>query len=201
MAGNVSSAKVALRREVEARRRALEPDEVKRLGGEVQQRLAALLSFRRGLTVAMYAASPTEVPTQRLFEEARAQGCRCVFPRVAEGQRVLSFHALASFTALVPARRLPILEPPEDAPQVALTSIDVFLVPGVAFSPSGARLGRGGGHYDATLAGAPGRRIALTWEYTIVDEVPLEPTDELMDALVTEARATVCRPWPARGDR
>ena len=193
MAGNVSSAKAALRREVDARRRALKSDEVKRLGGEVQKRLAALLCFRPELTVGLYAAGPHEVPTQGLFEVARASGARCAYPRAVPGSRVLDFHEVEDTAILVRAALLPVLEPPADAPRVPLEAIDVFVVPGVAFTLRGERLGRGGGHYDTTLAMSPGRRVALAWERSLVDELPVEPTDVPMDVLVTEARVVICR--------
>ena len=192
MAGNVSSAKAALRRASGARLRALEHEVVMRLGGEVQKRLAALLSFKPGITLALYAASEREVPTRALFEAARASGSRCVLPRLIEGARVLSFREIDSFDALVPAPHFRILEPKADAPEVALGAIDVFLVPGLA-SLDGGRLGRGGGHYDATLALARGLRVALAFECSVVNELPLEPTDVPMDALVTEGRAVICR--------
>jgi len=198
MAGNVSSAKAALRRASGARRRALEHEAVMRLGGEVQKRLAALLSFGPRITLALYAASEREVPTRALFEAARASGSRCVLPRLVEGARVLSFREIESFDALVPAPHFRILEPKADAPEVALGDIDVFLVPGVAFSLDGGRLGRGGGHYDATLALARGLRVALAFECSVVNELPLEPTDVPMDALVTEERAVICRRGPER---
>ncbi len=198
MAGNVSSAKAALRQAVRARRRALAHDEVRRLGGEVQKHLTALLSFRPGLTLALYAANEQEVPTRPLFDLARAQGTRCVLPRVAESDRVLSFHQVESFAELVRSPCLPVFEPTVDAPFVDLSAIDVFLVPGVAFSVGGGRLGRGGGYYDATLAQTQGWKVALAFECCVVNELPIEPNDVPMDALVTEARSVV---WHrARGD-
>ena len=202
MAGNVSSAKAALRAELIARRRALTPDEVEWRGGEVLKHLAALVRFDPPIIVAMYAAGIGEVPTRALFEFAHQRGVRCVFPRMVDGSRVLAFHEVTSFEVLrsAPGRRL--LQPPGDAPSVPLTSIGLFLVPGVAFSLTGARLGRGGGFYDATLAASTGWRVALAWEACLVDELPTSSTDEPMDALVTEARTLVWNhPKPTPGIR
>lgn len=195
MAGNVSSAKAALRRELLRWRRALEPDEVARRGGEVQRRLAALVSLHAGLTVGLYASDPSsgEVPTRWLFELLRARGIRCAFPRASDGTRLLTFHVVQSWEELQAAPRLRVLEPPADGPPVALTEVDTFVVPGVAFSLTGARLGRGGGHYDTTLAASSGWRVALGWEGCLRAELPVEPSDTPMDALVTEARTLLWR--------
>ena len=70
------------------------------------------------------------------------------------------------------------------------TEIDLVVVPGVAFDAAGRRLGRGRGHYDATLAGLPAgaARIGLAFELQLVPEIPEEPHDVRLDAVVTEAR-------------
>jgi 5-formyltetrahydrofolate cyclo-ligase len=84
-------------------------------------------------------------------------------------------------------------EPPPDLPAVPLSEIELVLVPGVAFDGSGRRLGRGRGHYDATLAAlSPAAvRIGLAFELQIVAAVPCEPHDMPLDAIVTERRVLV----------
>jgi 5-formyltetrahydrofolate cyclo-ligase len=63
------------------------------------------------------------------------------------------------------------------------------VVPGVAFSQDGHRLGRGGGHYDATLAQMPRAvRLGVAFEAQLVAELPREPHDAPLDAVVTESR-------------
>jgi 5-formyltetrahydrofolate cyclo-ligase len=71
MAGNVSSDKAVLRREVESRRRALSPEVVQRWGGEVQRHLAALPLFSDRIirAVAVYDAQPFEVPLFEFVDE------------------------------------------------------------------------------------------------------------------------------------
>jgi 5-formyltetrahydrofolate cyclo-ligase len=72
---------------------------------------------------------------------------------------------------------------------VALDAIDCFVVPGVAFSEEGHRLGRGGGYYDATLGlAARAARVGLAFDAQIVPTLPAEPHDAAMDAVVSEAR-------------
>jgi 5-formyltetrahydrofolate cyclo-ligase len=98
------------------------------------------------------------------------------------------------FAACAPGEMVPgpigAPEPPTWARSVPAESIDLFLVPGLAFDAAGGRLGRGGGHYDATLAAMPLRapRIGLAFEAQIVPEVPREAHDVALDAVVTEDR-------------
>ena len=67
--------------------------------------------------------------------------------------------------------------------------VDVLLVPGVAFSPkTGHRLGYGKGFFDRFLKDFKGTKIGLCFEEQLVEDIPFEPQDITMDALVTENR-------------
>jgi 5-formyltetrahydrofolate cyclo-ligase len=61
-------------------------------------------------------------------------------------------------------------------------------VPGVLFARNGARLGRGGGHYDRLLArAAPGAlRIGICYADRLRDALPVDPHDAFVDIIVTE---------------
>jgi 5-formyltetrahydrofolate cyclo-ligase len=64
---------------------------------------------------------------------------------------------------------------------------DVLLIPLLAFDAAGRRLGYGGGFYDRTLAGLPGRfRLGCAYAAQQVDEVPAGPYDMTLDAVATE---------------
>ena len=86
---------------------------------------------------------------------------------------MLSFRAVRSEAELEPGR-LGVREPQDAAELVPVAHIDLFVVPGLGFTPDGLRLGRGGGYYDATLkAGSPGSRpVGLAFTDQIVDELP-----------------------------
>ena len=85
-------------------------------------------------------------------------------------------------------RDLEILTARPDAAVIPPASLDVIVVPGVAFDRSGARLGRGGGYYDGFLAGLPGSRpvrVALAFDAQIVEGVPMEAHDQRVHVIVT----------------
>ncbi len=67
----------------------------------------------------------------------------------------------------------------------------VMIVPLVAFTGTGHRLGYGGGFYDRTLEGLRARgpvfAVGFAFEAQLLPGIPLEPTDQPLDALVTEA--------------
>jgi 5-formyltetrahydrofolate cyclo-ligase len=74
----------------------------------------------------------------------------------------------------------------EDAPEVVP---DVLFMPLVAFTASGDRLGQGGGFYDKWLGAHPDvTRIGLAWDVQEVPELPIEPHDMGLTAVVTPTR-------------
>jgi len=66
--------------------------------------------------------------------------------------------------------------------------IEVILVPGLAFTREGQRLGRGGGNYDRYLALLPAStlKMGVCFALQIVETLPAEPHDQPVDAVATE---------------
>ncbi|CAN5830359.1 5-formyltetrahydrofolate cyclo-ligase [soil metagenome] len=83
--------------------------------------------------------------------------------------------------------RFGFLQPAADSPILPPRSVDVVLVPGLAFDRQGRRLGRGAGYYDRFLAGLAADKVALTTQSRIVEEVPSEPHDVAVDWIATES--------------
>ena len=78
---------------------------------------------------------------------------------------------------------LNILEPENP---IKIKEVDVFLVPGVAFTVSGKRLGRGGGYYDKLLSKYPDTlKIGITFNERIMQDLPTESHDISMDYVFT----------------
>ena len=83
---------------------------------------------------------------------------------------------------------LGVLEPdPTRCPAIHLKTVDLALVPGVAFCANGDRLGRGGGYYDRFLADLPSEipRIGVAFNCQVFDQIPTEPQDWQLSAVIT----------------
>lgn len=176
--------------EAEGRRRSLSPEVVNRWGGEVQRHLAALPLFSAARTVAAYDAQGFEVPLGALCSELQSRGLRVCFPRIVKGSKELAFHEAASWAA----GPLGLRQPTATSPRIELNDIDVWLVPGVAFTRDGRRLGRGAGYYDVTLASRHlnAARIGVAFELSVVPELETEAHDVPMQWLATELGVTRC---------
>lgn len=174
MAGNFFQTKQAARQAVEGVRRSLSSQQVSEWGGEVQRHLVALGFWATARLASSYQAEAFEVPTDALPRP----GLRVCYPKVTKGTRLLTFHELADDGQWLPA--------------AALAEIDVWVVPGVAFTRDGRRLGRGGGYYDATLAHArpDAIKVGLTFECCMVEGFPTEGHDLGVDWVITERGAS-----------
>ncbi len=68
---------------------------------------------------------------------------------------------------------------------IAPDELDLILVPGLAFTPAGERLGRGKGHFDRFLAGTSAIRVGVCFTEQLQTTLPTEPHDIKMHHLVT----------------
>lgn len=85
---------------------------------------------------------------------------------------------------------LPVWDPAEPG---AMPSVepdlrpDVVLVPAVAVTATGQRIGRGLGWYDRFLVGLRATSVGVCWEAQVLEQLPIEPHDVRLDAIVTES--------------
>jgi len=185
--------KDAVRRQMRARRKALTPEECERAAKAVCAKLhgdctiaETIDPFDGGGAIAVYLASPDEIDLSEFILELLKCKATVVAPRW-NGET----YELAKVKGLSDAdlRRGPmnILEPAE-ADIVPLAEVEMWIVPGLAFTNDGKRLGYGGGWYDRILASASkwSNKIGVAHEFQIVDDLPHEPHDVKMDDVVTD---------------
>ncbi len=77
---------------------------------------------------------------------------------------------------------------PKTINKANVDDIDLILVPGIAFSVSGERIGFGKGYYDKLLEKFNGVKIGVCYDFQIVNHIPSSPHDIKMDMIVTEKR-------------
>lgn len=183
---SVPEAKARLRAAMRARRAGLDSTDAAAAGEAVARRLESLPVMAEARRVAAYRAVRGELPLDALL----AGGRRAVFtlPRVV-GQR-LEFVAWREGLTFAPgAFGIP---EPVGGDTVAFADHDAVLVPLTAFDQRGHRLGQGGGFYDRALASLPPDAatrpaiVGVGYSFQQVDEVPVEPWDLPLDAVVTD---------------
>ncbi len=189
----MSEEKRALRNLVIATRDALAPEQAQSKTAAIKEHFFALPEYRTAKLVMYYVSFRSEVETREMIQESMAQGKSIVAPVIKNNQ--IWPAALGKMEALAPGPH-GILQPPEEADRVALSGIDLVVVPGTVFDLRGYRLGYGGGYYDRFLRHVRMRAalVGLAFETQIVEEVPTGPHDVPVDKVVTEDRVIDCRP-------
>ncbi len=149
-------------------------------------RLSEVLAGFRGVPLAGYMPIRTEIDPRAAMAEAAAYGPVGVPVITGEGQPLW----FSRWEPDAPLRdgpfgaRVPLVDDFFDP--------EILIVPLVAFDADGGRLGYGGGFYDRTLEGLRGRRptlaIGFAYDAQQANALPLEPTDQALDMIVTESR-------------
>jgi len=179
--------KAQLRTQLLERRRRLAFEEVWRLSAIVQARLLATGLYADAKRLALYASFRNEVLTDEVFQDADSKGMDVSYPRIVKGaDRRIAFFKVAHLSELATGS-YEIKEPGRKEVELPLESLDLIVVPGVAFDRAGHRLGYGKGYYDMALAGARCPVVALAYDFQVVEgRLPSEPHDVPVSAIVTE---------------
>ena len=200
--------KEALRREIRRRKQQYTPAQLEELSEPIIARLRPHLVDAR--VVMAYYSLPDEVNTHQLLDDLVAEGKTVLLPKVLDATTMELRHytgphdlAPGPFGILEPSGSQyspsSFLFPPSSfliPPSSNTSSIDVALIPGVAFDALGHRLGRGRGYYDRflrTLGTVPSvsseandrgtvpsvrpRLLGLCFDFQLVPSVPVDPTD------------------------
>ncbi len=164
----------------------------------IEKRLFELEEFKRATRLMAYVSFRSEVDTTRFLQDVINSGKKLVLPAVDSRHKVLRLYEIKE-TSELEYGYMGILEPGvrEDR-AVALSDVDLVIIPGAGFDLKGNRLGYGGGYYDKLLSLSPGPQspphllVALAFEEQIVDEIPSEPHDIKMDIIITDNRLIRC---------
>lgn len=149
------------------------------------QTSSAWQSARAVLLFFPFASEPDISP---LLADALATGKLLALPRFNATTKAYEAVQVTGLARELVIGAFQMREPVATCPVVPLNRLDLALVPGLGFDARGHRLGRGKGYYDRLLAGFSGRKIGVAFDLQIVPEVPREPHDIALDAVVTPTR-------------
>ncbi|MDE6446326.1 MAG: 5-formyltetrahydrofolate cyclo-ligase [Alistipes sp.] len=164
--------------------RSLSDAERREASRRIWSRVAALPGFAEARCVGLFCSLPDEPDTAAALA-AWSREKRIVVPRV-EGD-TMQFYDYDPAAMVCGA--FGIAEPSPKAKCCRPEEIDLLVVPGVAFTRSGLRLGRGKGYYDRYLS-QPAMRAFLAgvcYAHQLVADLPAEPHDVAMDCVVDDA--------------
>jgi 5-formyltetrahydrofolate cyclo-ligase len=192
MPADLPARKAELRKQVLAARDALDAAAHADRSARALARVMSLEAYRSARCVMAWLSFGSELDTTHLVGDVLARGARLVLPRVNGARGEIDAQAVRDLGADTIVSKWGIREPdPARCATVPLEDIDFVLLPGVAFTVGGKRLGYGRGYYDRLIARFPARPplVAAAFELQVVPDVPTGPTDQRADLVVTEADA------------
>ena len=171
--------KPSLRRMVSQLKAQMPPDEKARQSDSVFVQVEQLQQFTNAQTIVAYWSLDNEVQTQRFVEKWYSQ--KRIFLPVVVGDDLV----FKQFTGMADMREgaFGILEP-TGAALTDTSSIDLVIVPGIAFDAQNNRMGRGRGFYDRLLANSKAFKIGAAYSCQLFSQIPTEQTDIPMDLVV-----------------
>src|SRR5918993_986703 len=142
--------------------------------------------FAAARVVMLYLSTPTEVDTAPIALRAWQDGKQVVVPKVSWDQRRILPVEISSLKDGL-TNTGPVREPIEGKP-IPLDLIDLVIVPGLGFTGTGFRIGRGMGFYDRFLAQADfcGRSCGLAFEEQVLETLPVLDHDVPLSMLATD---------------
>ncbi|MFH7831216.1 5-formyltetrahydrofolate cyclo-ligase [Bacillus luti] len=178
--------KLRLRKQIIEHMNSLSEERYTTLSEQIAFSLYAQKEWAEAKTIGITLSMENEVNTYPIIEKAWEEGKKVVVPKCNKETRTMSFRQISNFDQLETVymnlrEPIPVLTEELDADE-----IDLQIVPGVAYTERGERIGYGGGYYDRYLVHYKGKTLSLAYEFQMVQHIPVEPFDKNVEKIITE---------------
>ena len=178
---NVTSEKELIRERIKKKKQQLTDNEKEIEAANVFEKIEALPEFINAHNIMIYWSMPDELPTHNFI--IRWSKKKTMLLPVVKGEDML----IKPFSTKEELKQgsLGIWEP--DVQKEYLNSIDLVIVPGVAFDRDKSRLGRGKGYYDRYFINKRIVKIGVCFDFQLLESIPIDSFDIKMDKVVTNS--------------
>ena len=189
---SISERKKGLRQKMLAMRRALSANETESRSSSLKENILSLPEYKNPKKIMAFLAMKGESNLDGFIRQALLDGKEVYIPvclpeRQMEAGRLIDMEHFEK--GPLGLRNLPAgyeVTSPE--------SLDLVLIPGLAVSQEGIRLGMGAGYYDRYLARVPfEKRVAALWDFQVIPDIPSEPFDQKIAKIVTDKSVIVTK--------
>ncbi|TCJ85778.1 UNVERIFIED_ORG: 5-formyltetrahydrofolate cyclo-ligase [Bacillus cereus] len=178
--------KLRLRKQIIEHMNSLSEERYTTLSEQIAFSLYAQKEWIEAKTIGITLSMENEVNTYPIIEKAWEEGKNVVVPKCNKGTRTMSFRQISNFDQLETVY-MNLREPiPALTEEVGADGIDLQIVPGVAYTGRGERIGYGGGYYDRYLVHYKGKTLSLAYSFQMVEHIPVEPFDKNVEKIITE---------------
>lgn len=173
--------KAFLRKKIRQQKRAMTEEQIVTASQRLGEMFLNSKLYQNANTIYGYLPYNQEVRTTPMLEQALRDGKRVAVPKVYGDEMKFIF---LDDLSQVEKGFAGIPEPIADAP-IAEDPAALVLMPGLAFTKEGHRMGYGGGFYDKFLAVEPDHpTLALCYGFQMVEELPVEDYDIPVDVVL-----------------
>lgn len=157
----------------------------------IEKSLFELANFLESSIALLYVGKEGEVSTKGILERCIELNKIIVLPAFDIEKHNMKLMKVDNLEAdLIPGKR-GVLEPDINRCKIVpIESIDIAIIPGLAFDEKGGRLGTGEGYYDRFIPKLSNttRKVSLALDEQIIQQVPMESHDKHVDIIITDER-------------
>lgn len=172
--------KKAIRKIINTRKKSLSQEWKNKISAQIFLKLEQLEIFKTSKLIMAYWSLSEEVSTHE-FIQKWYKTKTILLPAVMgndiqlrEFEGVEQMEAGEAFGIHEPTKKFEVLK----------NSIDLIIVPGIAFDSKNNRLGRGGGYYDRFLPQTQAFKLGVCFDFQMLEEVPVTANDVRMDKVI-----------------
>ena len=176
--------KQILRKKALRVRNAISKIDQKKYSEKILKLLLSMPVLQSSSSIHTYVSKDSEVMTHQLIYTLLERNINVICPRIQKHNE-LGHSTISSFNDFK-KNKLGILEPKEELPSFSINDLDVIIVPGMAFTRTGKRIGYGGGFYDRFLIKTNAISIGLAFDKQVINKLPHNKDDSILDYIVTE---------------
>jgi len=169
----------------------LSEDDLSEKAKNIENRLFDFANFLESTVVLLYINRPNEVNTSRIIKRTYKQNKIVVLPSFDTDKYEMTMYKVDNPDTDLTLGWRGILEPdPSRCKHIPIDFIDIAIIPGLAFDEKGGRIGSGEGYYDRLIPKLPitTRKVSLSLESQVIQQVPMENNDRHVDIIITEDR-------------
>ncbi len=187
----IQEKKREIRNEMANRLGAFSRTELEQKTRAVEDRFFGFANFMEARIALMYINYSNEVDTREILKKCFEYNKIIVLPIFDPKKNKVKMMKVDKLDTDLRLGGRGILQPdPKRCKVVPIDSLDIAIIPGIAFDEKGGRIGSGDGYYDRMIPKLPitTRKVALALECQIFPQIPMESHDKYVDIIITDKR-------------
>ncbi len=183
--------KKTLRKEIITKRNNIDVTEKENKDKKILDRFYDSKYYKESKHIFVYISYGSEINTKEIINKAFKDNKKVYVPRTEFKTRLMDAVEIKSLDNLIKSS-YGALEPSKEEPYIDPNELDLIVVPGLAFDRNGGRMGYGAGFYDRYFKKISKEnlskviKLALTYDFQLLDEVPMSEQDVPVDYIITE---------------